>query len=500
MSKAEVRNITKKFGAFTANDNISLRVAENSVHCIVGENGAGKSTLMNMLFGLIKPDSGEIMISGNPVQFENPHDAIAAGIGMVHQHFMLIDDFTVIENIILGNEPVKGMKLDLESAKAKIIEINERYSFGIDPAAKVAKISISLQQKVEILKLLYRDSDLLIFDEPTAVLSPTEIDSFIQMVEMFRETGKTVILITHKLREVERIADAVSVLRKGRLVYEWRKSEDEMNINKIATEIMGRASEQSVRHKKTVHVSSKSLVTLSCVSLTKEERQMLNNLSITVNEGEIHGIAGVEGNGQTELADIVAGIERDFEGEAKFGTDGSAVVPDDRLKKGMIREFSIGENMVLKKSGISAVTRGIARKLSEKVINSFDVRVPDPESPLGKLSGGNQQKSVIAREILTDRKVIVISHPTRGVDISATVFIHSLIIDERNKGKAILVISSDIDELFALSDRVSVIYKGSIVKTFQMPDVIADNGAGVAYPSHDTLLKEIGLLMTGAAT
>jgi ABC-type uncharacterized transport system ATPase subunit len=500
MSKVEFKNIRKSFGPFLANDDISFSISENTVHCIVGENGAGKSTLMNILFGLMKPDSGEIFISGEPVVFSSPHDAIAGKIGMVHQHFMLIDDFTVLENVILGDEPVRGLSLDLKAAKEKVDALILQYNLDINSSDKVSDLSISMQQKVEILKLLYRDSEILIFDEPTAVLSPVEVSSFFKMIKSFKESGKTAIVITHKLNEVKAISDKVSVLRKGRLVYEAENNLGNLNINEISKAIIGGADLIKISPKSNSNQIKKPLLSLVDVSLERDKRKRLDGLSLELFSGEILGIAGVEGNGQSELADIVCGIEKEFTGIVELPDDRASIVPDDRLKKGMIKEFSIGENLVLKRSGNSLHLDSALRKASEEVIAEYEVRAPSPDIKTGSLSGGNQQKVVIAREIASGSSVMIFSHPTRGVDINAELFIHSEIVKERNKGKAILLISSDLEELLSLSDRLSVIYKGKIKRTFDTEEL----WAGSQLPEQQDLRKvmlinEIGKLMTGVS-
>ncbi len=498
MTKAEFRNITKTFGNFTANKDISFCIDENSVHCIVGENGAGKSTLMNILFGMIKPDAGEIVLSGTPVVFDSPHDAIAMKIGMVHQHFMLIDDFTVLENVILGDEPVKGISLDTGTAKNRLNELISRYDLNVDLDEKISNLSISIQQKVEILKLLYRDSDLLIFDEPTAVLSPIEVNSFFEMVKSFKNAGKTVIVITHKLNEVKEIADKVTVLRKGQLVYETNKGPDGIDIGKISNAIIGGAELLTIKSKDDKVRSGEIILRLENISMTSNKRKCLDGLSLSLFRGEIHGIAGVEGNGQAELADIVCGIEKDFEGTAAMPEEKASIVPDDRLKKGLIKEFTIGENFALKHEGFSYHSDKELSNSSEKVIRGYEVHAPGPDVKVGALSGGNQQKVIVAREISSGKEVIVFSHPTRGVDINAELFIHSQIVNERNNGKAILLISSDVEELLSLSDRLSVIYKGKLVRTYE-PHELANalNRSDDVLKGKAQLVTELGKFMTG---
>ncbi|MBX7043155.1 MAG: ABC transporter ATP-binding protein [Ignavibacteria bacterium] len=497
MHAVEFRNIGKKFGDYSANDDISFAIGANTVHYIAGENGAGKSTLMNILFGLCRQDSGTVSVFGETVNFRSPHDAIAMKIGMVHQHFMLIDDFTVFENVILGMEPVRGFqRIDEAGGKRKLQELIDEYSLGLDPDARAGDLGISMQQKVEILKLLYRESMILIFDEPTAVLSPSEVDSFLTMTSNFRSAGKTVIVISHKLKELERSADKVSVLRKGRLVFEASAKESKIDIDAVSRAIVGEAEIPKPHAKTEPGFKQPVLLSMKNVTYVKDKRRLLDGLSLELAAGEIHGIAGVEGNGQSELADIVCGVEKDFEGDAEPSEISAAIVPDDRHKKGMIREFSVAENLLLKRKGLSFHTGSTLRADSINVMEEFDIRAPDPDVPSGSLSGGNQQKAVIAREILSDEEIIVFAHPSRGVDISASAFIASRIIDERNRGKAVLLISSDIEELLALSDRISVMYKGRIVRT--LPGELIKKCAGEEGAEYrERLMAELGRAMTG---
>ncbi len=470
MTAVEFINISKRFGKFPANDDISLSIENNTAHCILGENGAGKSTLMKILFGMYMPDSGKLKIYDKEVNFNSPHEAIEKKIGMVHQHFMLIEDFTVMENVILGDEITKGIKLDTGESKKIINTLIEKYNLGLDPDKKISEISISAQQKVEILKLLFRDSEILIFDEPTAVLSPLEVEEFFKIVREFKKSGKTIILITHKLNEVRIISDRVSVLRRGKLVYEEDNTDNILDLEKLSSAIVGESNISETGVKDKVVSSGELSLELNNIELYKNKVKLLDRLDLQLKGGEIHGICGVEGNGQNEIVDIITGIEKNFTGDFKTKTNNISLVPDDRLKKGMIKEFSIGENLILKDEKAKFVTSSLLDKNSDEVIQNYDVRVSDKRSDLGSLSGGNQQKVIIAREIELDNDILIFSHPTRGVDINATVFIHSKIIEERNKGKSILLISADLDELLSLSDRLSVLYKGKIIKTFDMND------------------------------
>jgi len=497
----EFKNITKKFGNFTANENISFTVKKNSVHCILGENGAGKTTLMKILFGIYKQDSGSIKLFDEEVKFKSPHDAIDKKIGMVHQHFMLIEDFTVLENIILGNEITKGIQIDFVKSKQILNELISKYNLGLNPDNKISEISISEQQKVEILKLLYRNSEILIFDEPTAVLSPVEVADFFKIINTFKADGKTIIFITHKLNEVKEIADRVSVLRKGKLVFETDNTENNLDLNILSNAIIGESAVSNIMHKKTFHDKNETVLSLKNVNFKKNKINLLEDLNLELSKGEIHGICGVEGNGQNEIVDIAIGLEKKFEGEYKHSNKSISLVPDDRLKKGMIKEFSIGENIILKNCESNFISNKLLQKLSADVIERYDVRVSNVKSDLGSLSGGNQQKVIFAREIEAGNEIMIFSHPTRGVDIKATQFIHSKIIEQRNNNKAILLISSDLDELLTLSDKLSVIYNGNILKTFDSSELQSYN-KDVVLNLKDTvqtnsLHEAIGKLMIG---
>ncbi len=500
MNAVEFHNVSKQFGNFFANDNISFGIEKNTVHCVLGENGAGKSTLMKLLFGIYTPDSGTIKVFDEEVKFNSPHDAIDKKIGMVHQHFMLIDDFTVLENVILGNEISKGVKIDFDRTKKILNELIAKYNLGIDTDKKISEISISHQQKVEILKLLFRDSKILIFDEPTAVLSPVEVNEFFNIINEFKNNGKTIILITHKLNEVRRIADRVSVLRKGRLVYETDNREKSLDIEKLSNAIVGELAMIEIKEKKNIAQDSSVTLDLKNISLDKNNVNVLSGLNLHLRGGEIHGICGVEGNGQNEIIDILMGLEGKYSGKYECATKKISLVPDDRIRKGMIKEFSIGENIILKDELRNFISKKILRDISNRIIMNYDVRVSQAGANLGSLSGGNQQKVIVARETELGNDVLIFSHPTRGVDINATLFIHSRIIEERNKGKSILLISSDLDELVSLSDRLSVLYNGKIIKTFDSDKLKAetDNLHLEVNPlSNKPLFDQIGKLMIG---
>lgn len=488
MKAVEFNSITKSFGQLTVNDRITFSVEENTVHCLLGENGAGKSTLMKILFGSYHQDSGTIKIRGKEVKFKSPLDAIDEKIGMLYQHFMLIDDFTIWENVVIGNEISTGGKLDYKTIKEKLNRIIDNYNLDLDINKKVCDISISEEQKVELLKLLYRDSEILIFDEPTAVLSPVEVKEFFKIVEKFKADGKTIIFITHKLNEVKELADKVSVLRKGQLVYETDK--DNIDVQKLGSEIIGNIEiTQSTPKIFTNEENKKNNIELTDITLIKDKVMVLDDVSLNIKRYEIHGICGVEGNGQQELVDVILQFEKGFTGTMKMKDDRVSIVPDDRYKRGMIKEFTIGENIILKKKNNGLIFKTMIDSTSQFIMKKYDVRAPSVETPLSSLSGGNQQKAIIAREIEMQQNTMIFYHPTRGVDINATAFIHSEIINLRNSGKGILLISSDLDELLKLSDRLSVIHKGKLIKTFDEKELMADNKSN--------LLDEIGQLMIG---
>lgn len=501
MNAVEFNNISKSFGNFSANENISFGIENNSVHCVLGENGAGKSTLMKILFGIYKPDSGTIKVFNEEVKFDSPHDAIDKKIGMVHQHFMLIDDFTVLENVILGNELTKGIKIDFSETKIILKDIIDKYNLGLDVDKKIAELSISKQQKVEILKLLFRDSDILIFDEPTAVLSPVEVNDFFKIINEFKKNGKTIILITHKLNEVKQISDRVSVLRRGKLVYEEDNISGKLSIDNLSNAIVGEVMLVKTISKTGMQSNNDAVLTLNNISLEKNKVKILDNLNLKLKKSEIHGICGVEGNGQNEIIDILIGLEKNYDGKYHTLVKKISLVPDDRIKKGMISEYSIGENIILKNCSKIFINNNLLENISSRVIKNHDVRVSGINAALGSLSGGNQQKVIIAREIELDSDILIFSHPTRGVDINATLFIHSKIIEQRNNGKSVLLFSSDLDELISISDKLSVLYNGKIIKSFESVELqsFKENIVQVEIDpaSNKSLYDEIGKLMIG---
>jgi general nucleoside transport system ATP-binding protein len=490
MNIIEFNNITKKFGNLTANDNISFAVKQNTVHCIVGENGAGKSTLMKILFGSYKQDSGILKINDKEVSFNSPLDAIASGIGMLHQHFMLIEDFTVLENVILGSEKTKNIKIDFDESRKVLNDYIEKYSLDLSLEKKISELSISEQQKVEILKLLYRNSDIIIFDEPTAVLSPIEVVEFFKIIFQFKIEGKTIILITHKLNEVKEISDFVSVLRRGKLVYETDGAS--LDIKTLSKEIVGNIEIADENTGYDFSGKAEIAAELNKINLVKNKIKILNDLELKLSKGEVYGICGVEGNGQNEIIDILFGIDKNFTGDLKIFTKKISLVPDDRLKKGMIKEFTVGENLILKRNEYSFISNRSVKKIADEVIEKYDVRLSDVNAPMESLSGGNQQKVIIAREIELGNDLLIFSHPTRGVDIAASAFIHSMILEQKKTGKSVLLISSDLDEILKLSDRLGVINKGKIVAEFEKNQFDLQNEA-----EKTILLESIGKLMIG---
>ncbi|MBI5403522.1 MAG: ABC transporter ATP-binding protein [Ignavibacteriae bacterium] len=490
MNIIEFSNISKKFGNLKANDNISFAVRKNSVHCIVGENGAGKSTLMKILFGSYRQDSGIMKVNGSDVSFNSPLDAIANGIGMLHQHFMLIEDFTVMENVILGSEKTLNIKIDFEESERVLKEYIKKYNLDLNLNKKISELSISEQQKVEILKLLYRNSEIIIFDEPTAVLSPIEVLEFFKIIFQFKVEGKTIILITHKLNEVREISDYVSVLRRGKLVYETEK--DILDLKVLSREIVGNVEIQDENTGFDYEGEPEVIAGLNNINLSVNKISVLNNLDLKLKKGEVYGICGVEGNGQNEVINILFGLEKNFTGKLNIFTDKISLVPDDRLKKGMIKEFSVGENLIIKKKECHYISNKCLKKTAEETISKYDVRMPDINAPMESLSGGNQQKVIIAREIELGNDLLIFSHPTRGVDIAASAFIHSTILQQKKKGKSILLVSSDLDEILKLSDRLGVISKGRIVAEFDRNQYNLQNEV-----EKTILLESIGKLMIG---
>ena len=494
----ELRNITKTFGNVVANDNVSIIVHKGTIHAIVGENGAGKSTIMRIAYGFYNADSGEILVDGKPTAIRNPHDAIANGIGMVHQHFMLVDTMTVAENIILGAETGSAANLDLEKANADILALSNELKLGVDPKAYIEDLSVGQQQRVELLKALYRNAELLILDEPTAVLSPQEVEEFFGILRRMKEQGKTIIIITHKLEEVLAISDEVTVMRDGRSVGNVKTSET--TAKDLARMIVGR--DVLLRVDKTDAEPQATVLEVKNLLVSGRHGPAVKNVSFTVRAGEIVGIAGIEGNGQTELIEALSGLTKATAGSIEFDGKnitnhtarelkelGIAHIPEDRHKRGLLLHSNLAENSILGvhyRPPVAAATgfmdnAAITKRVSE-IIENFDVRPPDAGLPAKSLSGGNQQKLIIGREFELNPKLLLVSQPTRGVDIGAIEFIHRKLIGLRDAGSAILLVSAELEEVTALADRLLVIREGKIV--------------GEVDPK-DTSTEEIGLMMTG---
>ncbi|MFA2788865.1 ABC transporter ATP-binding protein [Bacillus paranthracis] len=494
----EMNNITKVFPGIVANDDITLQVKQGEIHALLGENGAGKSTLMNVLFGLYQPEQGEIKIKGKPVKITNPNIANDLGIGMVHQHFMLVHNFTVTENIILGNEPKKNGKIAVEEAAKEIKQLSEQYGLAVDPHAKIEDISVGMQQRVEILKTLYRGAEILIFDEPTAVLTPQEIHELIQIMKKLVQEGKSIILITHKLKEIMEVCDRCTIIRKGKGIGTVDVAETDEH--KLAELMVGRQV-----NFKTEKIEAKPMEeVLSIANLIVHDTRKLpavKGLDLTVRAGEIVGIAGIDGNGQSELIEAITGLRKVESGfiaikgkeitnwpVRRITEEGIGHIPEDRHKHGLVLDFSVRDNIVLQtyyKNPFSK--KGILNfsKITEKakaLIEQFDVRTPSEQTLARALSGGNQQKAIIAREVDRNPDLLIAAQPTRGLDVGAIEFIHKKLIEQRDNGKAVLLLSLELDEILNVSDRVAVIYEGKIV-------AIVD--------AKETNEQQLGLLMAG---
>jgi len=495
--KLELRGITKRFGQLVANDGIDLVVEPGQIHALLGENGAGKSTLMNVLFGLYQPDEGEILLDDRVQHFRGPGEAMAAGIGMVHQHFMLIPVFTVAENVMLGHEPTKfGQVLDLAKAREMVREISARFGFDLDPDALVEDLPVGVQQRVEIVKALSRDAKVLVLDEPTAVLTPQETDELMVTMRKLADSGTSIVFITHKLREVKAVADTITVIRLGKVV---GSADPGASTDELASLMVGRDVELTVA-KNPPKLGDEVLVVEDLTLFGPDGQRLLDDVSFSIRAGEVLCIAGVQGNGQTELAEALIGLRTKLQGSIRIDgqevighsvrrllDEGVGFVPEDRKVDGLVAEFSVAENLMLDRSFRGPFVKGATidfahrDEFAAQAIQEFDIRTPSAETYVGRLSGGNQQKVVLARELGRELKLLVASQPTRGVDVGSIEFIHERIVEVRDSGVPVLVISTELDEVIALADRIAVMYRGAIV------DIV----------DADTPREKLGRLMAG---
>ena len=497
----EMLHITKEFPGIRANDDITLQLRKGEIHALLGENGAGKSTLMSVLFGMYQPEEGEIRKNGEPVKINDPNDATALGIGMVHQHFKLVDVFTVLDNIILGAETTKFGFIQRKEARKKVEELSERYGLKVDLDAKVEDISVGMQQRVEILKMLYRDNEILIFDEPTAVLTPQEIDELMNTMREFAKEGKSILFISHKLNEIMAVADRCTVLRKGKCIGTVNTADT--NKQELSNMMVGRPVQLEVT--KTPAKPGEAILTVENLSVPSKlhKGDAVKGVSFEVRAGEIVCIAGIDGNGQTELIYGITGLEKTSGGSITLcgknitkssnhnkSAAGMSHIPEDRHKHGLILDFTLEQNMVLQRfkekrfQNHGFIRRDAVREYAEGLIEQFDVRSGQgPVTTARSMSGGNQQKAIIAREVDRNKPLLVAVQPTRGLDVGAIEYIHSQIVAQRDEGKAVLLVSLELDEVMSLSDRILVMYEGEIV--------------GQLGPQK-TNLQELGLYMSGA--
>jgi general nucleoside transport system ATP-binding protein len=495
--RLELQGITKRFGSLVANDHIDLVVEPGQIHALLGENGAGKTTLMNVLYGLLHPDEGEILIDGTPVSFRSPGDAIKAGIGMVHQHFMLVPVFTVAENVTLGVERTRGFGLlDRRRARRDVRELSQRYGLNVDPDAEVESLPVGTQQRVEIIKALLREANVLILDEPTSVLTPGETEDLFRVIRELKAGGRSIVFISHKLKEVQAIADTVTVIRRGRVVGERPPTATDAE---LAALMVGRQVELTVS-KDPARPGATVLDVRGLSAVDERGQAVLRDVSFDVKAGEILGVAGVQGNGQTELCEALIGLRSVTAGSVLLdGKDlthatprdrlraGFGYVPEDRQEDGLVPDFSVAENLVLDVYDRPPFASGVALNLdaisanAKTLVDEFDVRTPSAQRPVGTLSGGNQQKVILAREMSREVRVLLASQPTRGLDVGSIEFVHKRIVSERDRGVAVLIVSSELDEIYALADRIAVMYEGKIV-AFRPPSVP---------------VEELGLLMAG---
>ncbi len=493
----ELRGITKSFGALVANDNIDLKVATGEIHAILGENGAGKSTLMNIVYGLVAPDKGEILVDEKVQSINEPSDALAAGIGMVHQHFMLIPVFTVAENIVLGHEKtgIAG-KLDLATAKREIKRVSDEFKFDVDPDAIVEELPVGVQQRVEIIRALIYDAKVLILDEPTAVLTPQETDELLEIMRQLKAKGTSIIFITHKLREVKAVADRITIIRRGKVV---GSAEPSASQSELASLMVGRPVE--LNPDKASHPIGDVILAVKDLQIEDETgRALVKNINFEVKAGEVLAIAGVQGNGQSELARAMINLEPHIKGSIRLGEneitgksvreslhEGIAFVPESREFDGLIGSLSIAENLILDLHDLTPYAKGIqmfpavVAEQAEKQSVEFDIRKQSVQDPVSSLSGGNKQKVVLARELSRPVKLLVASQPTRGLDVGSIEFVHERILAERDAGRAVLLVSTELDEVLALADRIAVMYRGEIIKI--VPATVS--------------AQELGLLMAG---
>lgn len=493
----ELRGITKRFGSLVANDSIDFSVANGEIHAILGENGAGKSTLMNIVYGLLDPDEGSISVDGKVIDIKSPTDALNAGIGMVHQHFMLIPVFTVAENIVLGHEQTKRFgTLDLETARKQIKQVSEEFNFDINPDALIEDLPVGSQQRVEIIRALLYDAKVLILDEPTAVLTPQETDELLKNMKKLRDKGRSIVFITHKLREVQEAADRITIIRRGKVVGTALPAATQ---EELASMMVGRAVQLGVE-KSQPRLGADLLEVNNLSIFDHTGRALVKGVSFTVKSGEILAVAGVQGNGQSELAESMIGLQEFVTGSIRLGghelvgssvkkalAKGIAFVPESRELDGLIASFSIAENLILDTHDQPPYAKGIS--LSPKVVGTeaqrlvkeFDVRLQSVQDPASSLSGGNKQKVVLARELSRPVNLVVASQPTRGLDVGSIEFVHERIVAERDAGRAVLLFSTELDEVVALADRIAVMYRGEIIAIVP------------AKTSH----SELGLLMAG---
>lgn len=498
----EMKNITKKFPGVIANDSVDFSLKKGETHVLLGENGAGKTTLMNILYGLYQPTSGSIYINGEKNDIRDPNVAIEKGIGMVHQHFMLVQPFTVAENIILGVEPSKrnGISLDMKKAIDDVVKISNEFGLDVDPNAKISDISVGMQQRVEILKALYKGAEILILDEPTAVLTPQEIEELSDILDKLKKQGKSIILITHKLKEVMSMSDRVTVIRRGKVIDTLET--EKTDTDELAELMVGRKVNLTVNKK----IGKPGEPVLEVSEVQAEDNRgvpTVKGVSFDVKSGEIFALAGVDGNGQTELVEVLTGLRDATKGSIKLKNQdiinkktreiiemGVGHIPEDRHKRGLVLAHSLAENMILgnhkdnpfSKNGL--LNYDIIHKHGKELIEEFDVRTPNESVTAQSLSGGNQQKVIIARELYRDPSLLIASQPTRGLDVGAIEFVHKRLVEQRDKGKAVLLVSLELDEVLALADRIGVIYDGKIV------DII---------DAKDATEKKLGILMAGGS-